>query len=214
MISLMQERPPYVTFEIRTEEDREATIREGRYMAKDVDFAIIVPAGSKDCIERKATEWLSDIKRKSEYRPPGFNPLHADHFHKMYRAWKDKQEMPLSGTPINGWPAISPAQQDNLLSVNVRTVEDLAFLNESGLQRIGMGARALQDKAKAWIDSANDHGKVSSQVSALKLKVEEQDKKIQELITANEELMSNSAKDEPRTKRPYKRKKQRDEDEQ
>lgn len=205
MITQMQERPPYVMFEIRTQEDRDATIKAGRYIAKDVDFVVITPAGSKDTVERKAEDWIEDINRKASMSPPSYNPAHVNHFNAMYKAWKDKQTLPETGTPIKGWPVISPAEQENILSANVRTVEDLALLNESGLTRVGMGARALQNKAKAWIESANDHGKVSAEVSALKVKAEEQERRIEDLIEANKTLMAKLG-EEPRQKRAYNRK--------
>lgn len=209
MISQLPERPPYVIFEVRTEEDRNKTIEQGRYIAKDVDFVVITPAGSKDSVERKALDWLSDINMKASSNPPRFNPAHASYFQSAYKAWKENQEVPTSGTPINGWPAVSPAQQQNLLSLNIRTVEDLASMNDSGLQRIGMGARALQNKAIAWISSANDHGKVSEEVSALRVKMEEQDRKIASLMDANRTLLDQVAhsdhQSEPKQKRPYNR---------
>ena len=46
-----EERPAYVRFERRPMEDKAASIREGRYVAKDVDFALVTPPYSNDCVE-------------------------------------------------------------------------------------------------------------------------------------------------------------------
>ena len=50
-----QDRPPFVNFEVRAEEDRTASIEQGHYVAVDVDYALITPAGSRDCVERKVS---------------------------------------------------------------------------------------------------------------------------------------------------------------
>ena len=47
MPEIMQARPPYVQFEMRAVEDRQASIDAGHYVAKDVAYAIITPAGSR-----------------------------------------------------------------------------------------------------------------------------------------------------------------------
>lgn len=190
MITQMGERPPYVQFETRAVEDRDASIREGRYMAKNVDYALITPAGSKDVVERVAEEWLAQIRMKASMNPPQVNLQHANHFEQIYEAWKKNNTLPEDGTPIKGWQVITPAEQVNILSANVRTVEDLAVLNEQGLQRIGMGARNLQEKAKAWLKSANDHGKVTNEMAAIKVKMENQEKKIDDLTTLNARLIN------------------------
>lgn len=212
MIREMEERPPYVQFEPRTIENRDASIKEGRYIAKDVNYVIVTAAGSKDTVERIADEWLADIERKASSSPPRFNPVHARHFKAMYEAFKEGNELPEVGTPIKGWAVISPAEQENIIRANVRTVEDLASINDAGMMRIGMGAMALKTKAMAWLDSANDHGKVSAQVSALKVKSEEQERRIDELMAANRALMEKlgSTSIEPRQKRPYNRKPKED----
>jgi hypothetical protein len=62
-VSNREERPAYVRFERRPIEDKEASLREGRYVAKDVDFALITPPYSKDCVEQKVTRWLEDLDR-------------------------------------------------------------------------------------------------------------------------------------------------------
>jgi predicted RecB family nuclease len=47
-----------------------------------------------------------------------------------------------------------PAQIKTLLDINVRTVEELAAANEETLNRVGMGGRALKQKAIIWLESS------------------------------------------------------------
>jgi polyhydroxyalkanoate synthesis regulator phasin len=76
--------------------------------------------------------------------------------------------MPLNGEPIKGWGVISPAQQANLIAINILTVEDLAAVNDEGCRRIGMGAAELRDKAKAWLSQMADKGPLTQENALLK----------------------------------------------
>lgn len=160
-----EERPAYVRFERRPMEDKAASIRDGRYVAKDVDFALVTPPYSKDCVEYKVEQWLINMDRN--VRDGRIPERWADQWKASYQSWKNGQEMPLNGTPIKGWGVVSPAQQQTLIAMNCLTVEDLAGINDEGLRRIGMGAIELRDKAKNWLASMKDHGAVTVQLAAM-----------------------------------------------
>jgi hypothetical protein len=164
------ERPPYIAFEARAVEDRNASIEAGHYVARDVDYVIITPAGSKDRIERVAEEWLAQIRRQSVEGK--YNPVWQQHFEAAYKAWKETNTIPEDGTSVRAWPLLSPAQVATVLAANIRTVEDLAVANEDALRRLGMGGRDLKAKAVAWLESAKDAGKVASENAALKVEIE------------------------------------------
>ena len=160
-----EERPAYVRFERRAIEDKQASITEGRYVAKDVDFALVTPPYSKDCIEYKVTQWLINLdKNVRDGRVP---EKWAEAWKEGYRRWQNGQEAPLSGTAIRGWGLISPAMQEMLIRMNCLAVEDLAQMNDEGLKRVGMGAIDLRNKAKNWLQSMKDHGPLAVQVTTL-----------------------------------------------
>jgi hypothetical protein len=162
---LEKERPSYVQFEARVAEDKAASVREGRYVAREFDVAIVTPPYSKDCVEFKVEQWLSNIDRN--LRDGRIPEEWAKHWRDSYKRWKEGQELPLNGTPIKGWGVISPSQQAALIHVNCRTVEDLAAVNEEGMRRIGMGAVDLRTKAQAWLASMKDHGGSTVKIAAL-----------------------------------------------
>lgn len=164
-VSNREDRPAYVRFERRPLEDREASLREGRYVAKDVDFALVTPPYSKDCVEYKVTTWLTNMERN--VRDGRIPEKWADMWKDALQKWRNGQEVPLNGTPILGWGVISPAQQQTLIAMNCLTVEDLAQVNDEGLKRIGMGGLELRNKAKNWLSSVKDHGGLTLQMSAL-----------------------------------------------
>jgi hypothetical protein len=163
---IMEARPPYVTFELRPEEDRNASIESGKYVARDVAYALITPQGSKDRVERKADEWLAHISVES--RDGRFPEPWVKHYRDAFAAWESGQELPVNGTPILTWPAISPANVKMLLDLNIRTVEELAQATEEGLSHMGMGARALKQRAIDFIAQSGDAGKASAEMEVLR----------------------------------------------
>ena len=166
MVMQMENRPPYVSFERRGEEDRDASNTAGHYVAKDVNYAIITPQGSKDRIERNAEEWLEMLEAQASQ--DRFPREWVRQFKSMYEDWKAGNEPALNGTDVRNWPVASPANVQMLLQARLRTVEDLAQANEEAIGRLGMGGRALKAKAQEWLASSNDIGKQSEALVALK----------------------------------------------
>lgn len=173
MIDLKDDRPPYVTFELRPEEDRAKTIENGYFTTQDVEYALITPPYSKDRIEKTVKAWFDECEvNVREGRMP---QKWFDYWKTGYKAWKEGQEIPVDGQPIKGWRKISPAQEKNLLAIGVRTVEDLAKMNDEGMKRYGMGAQQLKDLAIAELKDPN---KLANENAALKA----------DLATANERI--------------------------
>lgn len=170
MPHIAEDRPPYVTFEKRAEENRQATIEQGHFVATDVDYALITPMGSKDRIERPVKDWFAKLEQ--DVTEGRFPRQWLDGFRVGYKAWAEGQEAPVNGTAVENWPAASPAQIKTLRGLNVRTVEDLANANEETLGRIGMGGRALKQRAVDWLAASGNTGKISEEMTALRVKNE------------------------------------------
>lgn len=178
-VQIADAKAPFVQFELRAEEDREQSVATGRFVAKDVAYALITPHGSKDQIERVAEEWLNSMD--AEVRGGRLPPEWASGWRKAYDAWKTGQEIPLEGTSIRNWPLASPAQVKTLIGLNVLTVEVLAAANESLIARLGMGGRSLVDKAKEYLKQADGPGKAASQITALQQQNEDLSKTVEHL---------------------------------
>lgn len=162
----LKDRPPYVRFGYQQVEDRAASLEAGSYITKDVPIVFITPQGSKDCIERVVDDWFAQLQRDvAEGRLP--REWFAE-FKSAFEMWKDGQEIPVNGTPLLTWPVASPAVVRALTAVGCRTVEDLAAANEETISRIGMGARALKQRAVDWLAQAAGPGKVNAELSALR----------------------------------------------
>jgi hypothetical protein len=173
MSTVDNDRPPYVAWETRQVEDRNASIAAGHYVAKDVDFAVVTRPGSRDSIDKEALVWLSELREKS--RKGELPARWYEAFKESYDFWKKGEEAPISGTPIKGWPSLSPAAQKTLIGAGIRTVEDLAGFSDSELSTLGTGALSFKVKAQSWLSAANGAGKIAEEIAAQKVKVAELD---------------------------------------
>lgn len=149
-------RPAFVRFERRSVEDKAATLANGRWTGKDVDFALITPPYTRDVMPMKVPQWLELLRGQLDNGQ--IKQQWHDDYLRAYEAFRRGEEIPLTGAPIKGWGVISPAQQETLIKMHILTVEDLAAVNDEGIRRIGMGANELRDKAKAWLAQMNDKG--------------------------------------------------------
>lgn len=165
-MSERKDRPAFLRFQRRAVEDRSIKHPSGGWARKDVDYAMVTPPYSRDVFEQEANDWLQQMK--TEVTNGRLPEQWYERYVMTYEKWKLGQEMPLDGEPIQGWGVISPAQQANLIALGIRTIEDLAAVNDEGCRRIGMGAGELRDKAKAWLSQMKDKGPLTQENALLK----------------------------------------------
>lgn len=160
-----EERPPYLQFERREKENKPETLKQGHYVGRDIDYVFVTLPGGRDVFAAEVDKWM---ERQEGYARNGrINPQWLEMYKEHYERWKKGEEIPVNGTAIKGWQALSPAQTRLVIQAGIRTVEDLAACNDEALRRLGMGGRDLVNKAKSWLKGANDHGKVAMQNAAL-----------------------------------------------
>lgn len=148
---MQDDGPILVEFYIQAVPDRSASQKSGHAVYRDEEYVRITPPGGNHVWEGAVTE------------------THKRRFERQYDAWKKGLEPPVDGTPLKEWPPITPGQMHTLTGLHIRTVEALAKCPDQVLQRAGMGAYALRDKARAWLESAENHGQVAEEVSALRV---------------------------------------------
>ena len=164
-VHIQQARPPHVIFERRAEEDRQASIEAGRYVSRDVDYAIVTPSGSKDRVERVVADWF--LMLAGEVKAERWPQTWLDQLRAGYDAWARGQTPPESGTPLSTWPALSPAQVKNWAQIGIRTIEELAEANEETLSAYGMGSRDMKSRAGLFLENAkSDSGPLVAKLRA------------------------------------------------
>lgn len=158
-------RPSFVRFVREAVEDPIESRKQGFYVAKDEDFALVTAQGSKDVFKQKVDAWKKELQ--FNLRGGRIKQDWYDAYLRMYNAWKAGEEIPVNGTPIKGWGMISPAMQQTLIHMSVVTVEDLAALNDEGVRRCGLGGVDLKTKAIVWLRDLKDRGPVVSENARL-----------------------------------------------
>lgn len=183
----MTERPPYVRFESRAVEDRsnpDTTVKAFR----DVDYALVTPMGSKDVAEKVVADWFQHLREQVQQGRFKAEWLMA--FEGAYKAWKNDQEPPVDGLRLRDWPGITPAQIKTLTELRFRSVEDLAAANEETIHRLGMGGRALVQKAQDWLKASKDMAPTLEELSRLRVANEDQARQLSEALAAIGQLQA------------------------
>ena len=104
------------------------------------------------------------VERVQVYMPgnglnsPVFNVTdeHRERWPKEYEAFKKGVEPDLNGTPLEEWAILNKAMVMELKAMHIRTIEDVATLPDTAVQRIGRGGYALRDRALAFLDQAKE----------------------------------------------------------
>lgn len=111
--------------------------QEGRPVYEDRDFVEILIPGD----------------RRSQVHEP-VTAEHQQRWPAEWKAFQEGREAPLEGTPLTSWPPINRARAEELAYFNVRTVEQLAAIDDAKLANLGMGARELRGTAQKFLEAA------------------------------------------------------------
>lgn len=173
MAMMQNVRPAYVSFETKVVEKQHPRPPEGTGLPyyEEVDFANVTPQGTKDLIPREVSAWFSYLQLQVDQEMMPIEVLNK--YKAQYEAWKKKEEIPLEGTPIKGWPLATIGQQDACLRANIRTVEDLANCSSEAIQRIGMGAQELRNRAGKFLEAQNSTAPLAARMASLEASLSE-----------------------------------------
>jgi hypothetical protein len=171
-----------VTFYKRSVKQDDESLAAGRPIFKEFDFVrICVPGDNLTEIDTYANE-----SHKTRF------PRQWSH----YQNQVGNQEQ-IIGTPIEQWPLISRSQADELKGIKFHTVESVANCSDQQLQRIGMIAgmspHSFREKAKAFLNLANESAEVSQREAEMQALKEENAKikaETEAKLTAMQEQMS------------------------
>jgi hypothetical protein len=150
--------------------------QEGRPIFEDREFVRIIIPGDRRSM---AVEPVSEE--------------HKARWPREYEAFRIGREAPLEGTPLSEWPVslMSPARVQELAYFNLRTVEQLAAVNDAQLQNLGMGSRELRERARTWLEVAEKGaGPIERLISRNEDLARETERLTRELKAANAELLS------------------------
>jgi hypothetical protein len=132
-------KPALAEFYVEAVRQEFRSKQEGRPIFEDREFVRIIIPGDR---------------RSMAVEP--VNDEHKARWAAQYEAFKEGREMPLEGTPLSQWTPISRSAVEEFAYFHIRTVEDLAAVNDLQLQQLGMGSRDLRQKAKLFLEVAKN----------------------------------------------------------
>lgn len=178
-------RFPYVRFSVDAKEIKD---ENGHISFKNQYWATIIPAGGKDEVLKDAVEWIASLRTKGETRGP-FDANASEYiqwherFSKMFEQFKAGEEMTVIGTPLRAILAFTKAEIAQAESIRIFSVEDLAVANEEAIRHMGIGGRAMKDKAVQLLASKGENH-LAEENSALRVKLEQLEARVEEMIAA------------------------------
>lgn len=148
--------------------------QEGRPIFDEKDFVRIqTPGDTRTVIHRVASE--QDKQR----------------FPKSWQAYQRGVEMAQEGTPLEEWNLASRSQVKELKHIGIATVESLASVSDSNLQKMGPGYTQLRKRAQQYLDSSQDDAKAT----AIARELEAANERIRLLEEANAALKASATED-------------------
>lgn len=119
--------------------------------------------------------------------------FHKNRFPELWAKFEAGMEQPETGTPLKEMPWVSTAMAEELAAFSIRTVEQLAGLNDNLTAKI-MGVGLLKQKAKAFLDAAladqqnsqlqAELAQRDNQINLMKKQMAEMSESLQQLKTA------------------------------
>jgi len=128
-----------IRFFAKARQDSDETLKQGRpIFVRQEYIQIIIPGDRSSTVVRPVT------------------PQDKGRFEKQYEHWKKTQEeFLMAGVALESWGMMTLEQVEEYRYFGIRTVEQLADLNDAVCQKI-MGATSLKQKAGAYLQVLKD----------------------------------------------------------
>lgn len=99
-----------------------------------------------------------------------------------YDHWKAGMAAPINGTPLAAWPGATPQLVKALEPYHIKSVEDLAQIEDSIMNRAGIpGIRVFKSNAQSFLDAQKTTSVVAGEISTLRSENESLKTQLEEL---------------------------------
>jgi hypothetical protein len=176
----------HIEFYTQTVEDPKATAAEGIPKFKDEEFVRIKFVGDRNQeFVAPAGDFTFCEHRKEQLR-------WKEKYSRHYAAFAENRSILVDGTPLDELPGITGSKVAELKAQRVFSIEALAGLDGTLLQRLGPGAREWKGKAETWLMKARE-GALDTKLAAQNAQMQDQLASLRAQI----EAMGGKATDEP-----------------
>jgi len=157
----------HIEFFSQTVEDAAATAQAGIPKFKDVEFVRIKYVGDKHSeLVAPANDFTFCPERREQI-------MWKEQFPRHYAAFVENRATLVDGTPLDELPGITGSKVAELKAQRVFSIEALAGLDGTLLQRLGPGAREWKGKAETWLAKARE-GALDTKLAAQNAQMQEQ----------------------------------------
>lgn len=176
------------------EEERTHFVKKADGTAEEVTEMVKVPYEKVFLKPYTAYPWLE--KLKNHLKNGRITKEYYEHCEKSFNAFMKNQELPVEGTPLSEWTGATEAQKRKAIEIGINSVELCAEMTEEAIQAIGMGARDMKNKARAYVDRDREPEKFANEMVNLREKNDFQQDQISSLQRKLQELQSRSEQSE------------------
>ncbi len=134
-------------------QNKRATKEEGYPVFDEVLMIKIQVPNQVDCVPRPATD---DDKRR---------------FPKSWQAYETGKEPEDDGFLISAWGQVSATERKILDANQIKTVEQLAEVADSGIHRLGPGGQGLKNRAKKFLEGNGVEQDLRARIKELESKL-------------------------------------------
>lgn len=113
------------------------------------------------------------VPNQIDHQPRPMRESDKTEFPVSWQAYVTGKEPPESGFPVEQWPQVTASEVALLKACNVKTVEQLANLPDSGIHRLGPGGTGLKNRAQKFLKEAGEKDMLRDRVQELERKIEE-----------------------------------------
>ena len=157
----------HIEFFSQTVEDAAATAQLGLPKFKDVEFVRIKYVGDKHSeLVAPANDFTFCPERREQI-------MWKEQFPRHYAAFVENRATLVDGTPLDELPGITGSKVAELKAQRVFSIEALAGLDGTLLQRLGPGAREWKGKAETWLMKARE-GALDTKLAAQNAQMQDQ----------------------------------------
>lgn len=135
----------------------ETTVERGGHVKHGNDDAAFVRFHKRN--DKGVTKDFVEIRFPGDNKTVLIRQVKEDdkmRFPNQWKAYQNGEECKANGYPLEQWPEVDEGLVREFNYKNIYTVDQLAAMSDGQLQNLGPGGRALQVKAKAFIDVLNN----------------------------------------------------------
>lgn len=144
----------FATFYDEAVQDKAATIEQGFPVFNDALYVRIQVPNSTDCVPRPAND--ADKQR----------------FPKSWKAYETGKEPADEGFPIEEWNGLSVSERKVCDANQIKTVEMLAEIPDSNIQRLGPGGQGMKSRAQKFLKGYDRTEALEIRIKELEAKLE------------------------------------------